>query len=381
LVQTVTVGNTSFNGSNAFAPATPAKLYIGTGTVTDFTTPINGNVTTGAITSLAITPIAADKTGVTYTDAATLYIAGAPSAGTNITLTNPYALYIAAGNVYLGGGTANGVAYLNANKVLTTGSALSFNGSTLAVTGALSATQSAADTSAIAVVASAATRTKVFGATGSTTAGMYGLLSNTGGSMLFGVENSGGGNIVTGSGAYSAYFGTNTSTPVSIAVNSSQVAVFDTSGGLKVLNTIGVGNTTPSTSGAGITFPATQSASTNANTLDDYEEGIWAPNQGSGLTVVGTFSSSGTYTKVGRIVTINFTVQGSTSISLANGGTVCTNLPFPAIADLIGAQGCGVLNVAGNTFVSVYAYQSNVISNSASGVGPGLYMTITYTEG
>jgi hypothetical protein len=103
LVKTVTVGNSNFDGSNAFAPATPAKLYIGTGTVTDFTTPINGNVTTGAITSLAITPIAADKTGVTYTNAATLYIAGAPSAGTNITITNPYALYVNAGASYLGG--------------------------------------------------------------------------------------------------------------------------------------------------------------------------------------------------------------------------------------------------------------------------------------
>jgi hypothetical protein len=133
LVKTVTVGNSNFDGGNAFAPATPAKLYIGTGTVTDMTTPINGNVTTGAITSLAITPIAADKTGVTYTNAATLYIDGAPSNGTNISITNPYALYIAAGNVYLGGGTANGVAYLNGSKVLTTGSALVFDGTVLTV--------------------------------------------------------------------------------------------------------------------------------------------------------------------------------------------------------------------------------------------------------
>ena len=135
-------------------------------------------------------------------------------------------------NPILTSGTANGVAYLNGSKAVTSGSALTFNGSTLAVTGVVSATQSAADTSAIAVVASAATRTRVFGASGSTTAGMYGLLSNTGGSMLFGVENSGGGNVVTGSGAYSAYFGTNTNTPVSIAVNSTQVGVFDTSGNL-----------------------------------------------------------------------------------------------------------------------------------------------------
>jgi hypothetical protein len=135
LVQTVKIGDSNFSGVAVFAPATPAKLYIGTGTVTDATSAIGATNATGAISSLAITPIAATNTSVTYTDAATLYIAGAPSAGTNITLTNPYALYIAAGNVYLGGGTANGVAYLNGSKVLTTGSALSFNGNTFSVNG------------------------------------------------------------------------------------------------------------------------------------------------------------------------------------------------------------------------------------------------------
>jgi hypothetical protein len=53
--------------------------------------------------------------------------------------------------------------------------------------------------------------------------------------------------------------------------------------------------------GPGIKFPATQVASADANTLDDYEEGTWTPNQGPGLTVVGTFASSGSYTKIGRV--------------------------------------------------------------------------------
>ena len=139
LVKTVKIGDSSFNGVAVFAAATPAKLYMGTGTVTDVTSAISATNTTGAIASLAITPIAATNTGVTYTNASTLYIAGAPSAGTNITITNPYALYIAAGAAYLGGavtldgGTANGVAYLNGSKVLTTGSALTFDGTNLGV--------------------------------------------------------------------------------------------------------------------------------------------------------------------------------------------------------------------------------------------------------
>ena len=108
LVQTVKIGDSNFNGVAVFAPATPAKLYMGTGIVTDVTSAVSATNTTGAIASLAITPIAATNTGVTYTNASTLYIAGAPSAGTNITITNPYALYVAAGASYLGGAVTIG---------------------------------------------------------------------------------------------------------------------------------------------------------------------------------------------------------------------------------------------------------------------------------
>ena len=142
LVKTLTLGDTSFNGTAVFAAATPAKLYMGTGTVTDVTSAISATNTTGAIASLAITPIDATNTGVTYTNAATLYIAGAPSAGTNVTLTNPYSLYVAGGASYFGGavdfavtpsysgGTANGVMFLNGSKQITTGTALTFDGTT-----------------------------------------------------------------------------------------------------------------------------------------------------------------------------------------------------------------------------------------------------------
>lgn len=102
LDKTVTVGNTSFNGAAVFAPSTPAKVYLGTGTVTDVTSAIAATNAAGAIVALGVTPIAATNANVTYTNASTLYIAGAPSAGTNITITNPYALYVAAGNAYFG---------------------------------------------------------------------------------------------------------------------------------------------------------------------------------------------------------------------------------------------------------------------------------------
>jgi hypothetical protein len=96
-------------------------------------------------------------------------------------------------------------------------------------------------------------------------------------------------------------------------------------GTIKTSSTISVGGATPSTSGAGITFPATQSASTDANTLDDYEEGTWTPSLGGTTTYNG---QSGTYTKIGRFVYVNFDVN----VNLIGTGsaTVVSGLPFTA---------------------------------------------------
>jgi hypothetical protein len=55
-----------------------------------------------------------------------------------------------------------------------------------------------------------------------------------------------------------------------------------------------------------IKFPATQNASTNANTLDDYEEGTWTPidDSGAGLTLASdtTATALGSYVKIGQMV-------------------------------------------------------------------------------
>ena len=68
--------------------------------------------------------------------------------------------------------------------------------------------------------------------------------------------------------------------------------------------TIGVGGATPAASGAGITFPSTQSASTDANTLDDYEEGTWTPALfGTSSDPTITYSNRlGRYIKIGKMV-------------------------------------------------------------------------------
>jgi len=87
-------------------------------------------------------------------------------------------------------------------------------------------------------------------------------------------------------------------------------------GGVQAVTTISVGNATPSSSGAGITFPATQSASSNANTLDDYEEGTWTPALG-GFSSITYSAQTGTYTKIGNVVNVvcKMVVTGGTRTS------------------------------------------------------------------
>jgi hypothetical protein len=99
-------------------------------------------------------------------------------------------------------------------------------------------------------------------------------------------------------------------------------------------NIIGVGGATPSGSGSGITFPATQSASSDANTLDDYEEGSWTPSlmTGSAQPTFTYTNRGGTYVKIGRVVYINMWWRrtGETSPS---GGITVSGFPFPFASD------------------------------------------------
>jgi len=100
-----------------------------------------------------------------------------------------------------------------------------------------------------------------------------------------------------------------------------------------VATTIGVGGATPAASGSGITFPATQSASTDANTLDDYEEGTWSVGIGSaGATSGQTYSNrDGRYVKVGQMVLATFDLRLSSKGTL-NSDILITNLPFASRA-------------------------------------------------
>jgi hypothetical protein len=93
--------------------------------------------------------------------------------------------------------------------------------------------------------------------------------------------------------------------------------------------TVVVTGTTPTLNG--ITFPATQSASADANTLDDYEEGTWTATLTGSTTSPSTpVTASGLYTKIGRLVYVSATFSGVNTTG-ASGDMSVTGLPFSVI--------------------------------------------------
>jgi hypothetical protein len=129
------------------------------------------------------------------------------------------------------------------------------------------------------------------------------------------------------------------------------------------------------TASKGITFPATQVASSDANTLDDYEEGTWTPNQGAGFTVGGTFSSVGSYTKIGRSVTVQAQFNGSTSLAInSTDAVICTNLPF---ATSVRSRG-GAINIQHTAGIFTSTSNVNVYSCGTLSSNGTIYLAITY---
>jgi hypothetical protein len=120
---------------------------------------------------------------------------------------------------------------------------------------------------------------------------------------------------------------------------------------------------TAGATGVGLTFPATQVASSDANCLDDYEEGTFTPTISSGATAVTFSTQDGKYTKVGRLVTIY--VRITTTVAARNGSIfTISGLPFSSATD-----GAGVI-----------AYNSSGFISTAGGNKPNLILSGTGIE-
>jgi hypothetical protein len=152
--------------------------------------------------------------------------------------------------------------------------------------------------------------------------------------------------------------------------------------------TISVGGATPSASGAGITFPATQSASTDANTLDDYEEGTWTPVLQFDANTQSIAINKATYVKIGKAVNIN--MQITWSAKSGSGRVYITGLPFAketgGTVAVMGACLGGSVTTTEALFYNIdpgqtvlnFAQQTGDINSASLATGGSLMCTGTY---
>ena len=104
--------------------------------------------------------------------------------------------------------------------------------------------------------------------------------------------------------------------------------------------------------GGGITLGNGQTYAA-ANTLDDYEEGTWTPviDAPSGSQPsIGYSISYGTYTKVGRLVTLSAYINTSSISGTVSAAINITGLPFNQIGST-GFASTGAFSISGATFV------------------------------
>jgi hypothetical protein len=136
---------------------------------------------------------------------------------------------------------------------------------------------------------------------------------------------------------------------------------------------MGTGNVVQGTAAKGVDFSAnTPLAGKTSTLLNWYEEGTWTPNQGAGLTLVGAFSSTGKYTRVGRNVTVSGTVTGATSVAVTAEGVITTNLPFT-----IGTAGHGnATNAAITASAAIICNTGTTVTSAGAIAATG---TITFS--
>ena len=250
-------------------------------------------------------------------------------AGTTGTLTT------ARGGTNLTSFTANGVVYASSTSALATGTGLTFDGTSLTVNtikvglgGGSISTNTAIGVSSLAANTTAGGNTSVgyqagiaqtTGANNSYFGYQAGFSSNftgTGntGNSLFGYQAGYG--ITTGYGL--TCIGNTAGNNLTIGTNCTVIGSGATASAANAVNEVTIGSATvtnnrlrglvtltaPSSgsNGTGIAFPATQDASTDPNTLDDYEEGTFTPTFTDGTTSVN--GDTCWYRKIGSQVTV-----------------------------------------------------------------------------
>jgi len=126
-------------------------------------------------------------------------------------------------------------------------------------------------------------------------------------------------------------------------------------------NTTASNTTGAQLNASGVRFPATQVASANVNTLDDYEEGTWSPSIGGSTTYT---AQDGYYTKCGNVVTVTGRMQVNLLSGNANTYQI-TNLPFTSKNTSNGSKaGGGSVGYWSSTAINVISLQTYVETNT-----------------
>ena len=133
-----------------------------------------------------------------------------------------------------------------------------------------------------------------------------------------------------------------------------------------------------SSAGAGqIKFPATQNASANANTLDDYKEGTFTPDlYNAGYSSTWSIKT-GKYTKIGNLVYITMlfdsgvsgTVGGALTVSglpyaYSGAGNIPTIIGFTGNASVPGYYTCRMANAATTCVITNSAGSTNSVQET-----------------
>jgi hypothetical protein len=351
---------TTYNGSAAITinatgaaqvyPAAGIANSTGTAWGTSYSTTGSGTVVALATSPTFVTPILGTPTSGTLTNttgfpAANLAGTALPSAIVTSSLTSVGTIATGVWN-----GTAIGIGYGGTGQ--TTASA-GFNAlSPITTTGDLILGNGTNSATRLAIGAN----TYVLTSNG-TTASWVAPSGGSGSSISNGTSNV----TVNSSGG-----------TVTVATAGVTAITVDTGQRTKFPTTIGVGNVTPSTTGSGISFPVTQSASSDANTLDDYERGTFTPNVGG----TATYSYQvGSYTKIGNLVTYYIDL-GIILVGTGSKDTI-SGLPYTCNGTYAGFGSTAYFNNFSQNIISLYPRidQSTtsvaIQSLTAAGAGSG----------
>jgi hypothetical protein len=208
-------------------------------------------------------------------------------------------------------------------------------------------------------------------------------LSSAGATEGFLAHNTGYGAVIYGQGTTCdvALLDRNTGLRLSVTTSGAQVG-----GDLSMTS----GNVVIATSGKGIDFSATSSNGTS-EILNDYEEGTWVPSVGGTATYT---LRSGSYVKVGRLVTVSWDME----ILLIGTGDISGIISLPFVvgtatspANQVGYGATGFFNVLATTVYSmsfyaaantsiIYAMTKNSLS-AGNSVNTAIYGNGTRVQG